>query len=336
MNSNKLYHSLLALAALTIVITGVKAASDVINLMLLSVFITILCVPVQGLFKRWNMPVYLSIPLLLLGFAGVQILFVTIVSTSVNQLTDNAAFYQERLMLYLNGGVGVLQNLGMEITTAELNAIFDPNQIFKWASMGFREISQLMSDSFLILLAVIFMLLEAVHFREKAVKAFDGADHPAIRTCEGIIKKIHAYMLIKTMMSFGTGVFITLWLWAVGVDFPYLWGLLAFALNFIPNIGSFLAAIPAILLALVQLGPLSALLSGIGFLVVNVVIGNIIEPVLMGNRLGVSTLVVFLSLVLWGWLLGPIGMLLSIPLTMTIKLAMEEGDSTRPFARMLS
>ena len=114
-----------------------------------------------------------------------------------------------------------------------------------------------------------------------------------------------------------------------------LWGTLAFLLNYVPNIGSIIAAIPALLLALVQLGPGAVLWSAIGYLVVNNLVGNVIEPRFMGRGLGLSTLVVFLSLVFWGWVLGPVGMFLSVPLTMTLKIALDSSEETRWIAILL-
>ena len=122
---------------------------------------------------------------------------------------------------------------------------------------------------------------------------------------------------------------VTLWLWLLGVDHAQLWGVMAFLLNFVPNIGSIIAAVPAVLLALVQLGMGTALFVAAGYLVVNIVIGSVLEPRFMGRGLGLSTLVVFLSLVFWGWVLGPVGMLLSVPLTITVKLALDSSKDTR-------
>jgi predicted PurR-regulated permease PerM len=119
------------------------------------------------------------------------------------------------------------------------------------------------------------------------------------------------------------------------VDFPILWGVCAFLLNFVPNIGSIIAAVPAVLLAFVQLGPLYAGLTALGFVVVNLFVGNVIEPRYMGKGLGLSTLVVFLSLLLWGWVFGPVGMLLSIPLTIIVKLALEANPRMKWLAVMI-
>jgi predicted PurR-regulated permease PerM len=130
-------------------------------------------------------------------------------------------------------------------------------------------------------------------------------------------------------MSLLTGALILGWLWFLGLEYFVMWGLLAFMLNYIPTLGSILAAIPAVLLALVQLSVGEAATVGLGFIVVNFAIGNILEPRVMGKGLDLSPLVVFLSLVFWGWVLGSIGMLLSIPLTMTVKIALESFEDTR-------
>lgn len=121
----------------------------------------------------------------------------------------------------------------------------------------------------------------------------------------------------------------------MGLDFPMLWGLLAFMFNYVPNIGSIIAALPAVLLAVVQLGAGRAALIAIGYLVLNVLVGNLLEPRIMGRSMGLSTLVVFLSLIFWGWVLGPVGMLLSVPLTMTLVIALESSPETERFAILL-
>jgi predicted PurR-regulated permease PerM len=132
-----------------------------------------------------------------------------------------------------------------------------------------------------------------------------------------------------------TGVAAALWVWILGVDFPIIWGVLAFLLNYVPNLGSIVAAIPPMLLAFVQYGGGTAFLVAAGYTVINLVIGNIIEPRFMGQGLGLSTLVVFLSLVFWGWLFGPVGMLLSVPLTMMLKIGFESHPDTRWLAIVL-
>ena len=140
--------------------------------------------------------------------------------------------------------------------------------------------------------------------------------------------------MIKTWVSLATGALAAV-LCYVGLDFALLWGLLAFLLNYIPNIGSIVAGLPPLLLAIVQLGPLEATLIAAGYLAINNILGNFIEPRFMGQGLGLSTFAVLVSLVFWGWVLGPVGMLLSIPLTMAVKIAMEGRPETLWIAIML-
>ncbi len=143
------------------------------------------------------------------------------------------------------------------------------------------------------------------------------------------------YLVIKTLISAGIGVFIWLWLLILGIDYPVLWGTLSFLLNYVPNIGSIIAAVPVAMLALLQKGVGTALLAILGFVAVHVVVGNILEPKLMGKGLNLSTLVVFVSLVFWGWILGPIGMILSVPMTSLVKIGLESHEETRGYGRML-
>jgi AI-2 transport protein TqsA len=190
------------------------------------------------------------------------------------------------------------------------------------------ELGGALTNAFLIILAVVFILLETPSYPAK-VKAIFGRSPGSMRQLQKVLLNVRHYLAIKTVISFITGAVISIWLWGFGVDYALIWGLVAFLLNYIPNLGSIIAAIPAVLLALVQLGPGSALVAASGFVMVNVVMGNIVEPRVMGKGLGLSTLVVFLSLVFWGWILGPVGMLLSVPLTMAFKVSLEEAPTIR-------
>ncbi len=145
------------------------------------------------------------------------------------------------------------------------------------------------------------------------------------------------YFSIKTAVSGLTGVLVGIVLAIAGVDYPVLWGFLAFLLNFVPSIGSILAAIPPVLLAIVQpeLGAGTAVVVAVFLLAINLVVGTVLEPRFMGRGLDLSSLVVFLSLLFWGWVLGPVGMLLSVPLTATVKIILEAFAEGRPIARLL-
>ena len=192
-----------------------------------------------------------------------------------------------------------------------------------------------LSNLFLILLTVIFMLFEADSIPRRLHIALADPDMK-LKHIDKFIRSVNSYLAIKTVVSLGTGVIIGVWLYVMGVDHFMLWAVLAFMLNFIPNIGSIIAALPAVLIAFVQLGPAAAGFAALGFLLINTIMGNMVEPRLMGKGMGLSTLVVFLSLIFWGWLLGTVGMLLSVPLTMVVKIALESREESKWLAVLLS
>jgi predicted PurR-regulated permease PerM len=181
---------------------------------------------------------------------------------------------------------------------------------------------------------VIFILIEASSFPVKLHTIF-GDEKNTLENFDEFIHTVKQYMAIKSWMSLATGIAVFILLVVIGVNYAVLWGLLAFFLNYVPNIGSIIAAIPAVLLALIQLGFVESVIVAAGFVIINLLVGNVIEPRFMGRGLGLSTLVVFLSLIFWGWVLGPVGMLLSVPLTMTAKIALDSREETRWIATLL-
>ena len=190
-----------------------------------------------------------------------------------------------------------------------------------------------MTDGMMILLTVIFILAENTGFAEKLTRArgLTGSS----QWLQTFTDSVNSYMAIKTAISFVTGLVIFIWLSVLGVDYAVLWGLLTFLFNFVPAVGTVIAAVPAVMLAIIQLGFGSGALVLAGFFVVNMLMGNVIEPRWMGRGLNLSPLVVFVSLVLWGWVLGPVGMLLSIPLTIMLKIGLESQTETRWIGTML-
>jgi predicted PurR-regulated permease PerM len=171
-------------------------------------------------------------------------------------------------------------------------------------------------------------LLEVSSFPIK-LRAILGDPKQVFPKFTKFVVDLRRYMVIKTIINLAAGILISVWMSILGVQFPVLWGFLAFLLHFIPNIGSIIAVIPAALLAFVQFGLGGALLVAAGNTIIGFVIGNVVEPRIMGRRLGLSTLVTFLSMIFWGSLLGLVGAILCIPLTMTLKFAFESNESAR-------
>lgn len=322
------------LAALVIVVAGMKAATSLVEPLLLAALIAVAVMPLLGWLTRRGAPlaVGISLVVLLIGVigAGTGLVF----ARSVQDFTAQLPVYQQKLDAEFGALAGSLGGWGIELPASGLTSLIDPGTAMSWATMLFTALGNLLANGFLVLLIVIFVLFEAAHFRTKLSQALPGGDTVICRF-DRIAAGINHYLALKSALSLLTGVLAGLWFWIIGVDYPVLWGLLAFLLNFVPNIGSIIAAIPPVLLALVQLGPQGALLAASGSLAVNTVVGNFIEPRVMGTGLGLSPLVVMLSLVFWGWVLGPVGMLLSVPLTMIAKIAFEATPSTRPIAILL-
>ncbi len=197
-----------------------------------------------------------------------------------------------------------------------------------------RGVAEILTMTLLIFIMMVFILFEAGGLPAKMQRAFGWQRETLARMTEAR-REVQRYLVIKTLVSLTTGVSVGLWVWLIGLDFPELWGLIAFFLNYIPSLGSFIAAIPAVFLALIDMGVGGALLVVLGYAVVNLLLGNFVEPHLLGRRLGMSTLVVFLSLVFWGWVWGPIGMLLSVLLTMVLKIVMEHTEDFRWLAQLI-
>ena len=202
------------------------------------------------------------------------------------------------------------------------------------AAKALNGLGGVLTNASMILLTVIFILQEASGFPKK-IRAGLKTPEKSLAGFSKFTESVNHYLALKTIFSLITGLFIWVWLTILGVDYALLWGLLAFLLNYVPNIGSIIAAVPPVLLALIQLGTFHSLMTALGFVIANIVVGSIFEPKFMGEGLGLSTLVVFLSLVFWGWVLGPVGMLLSVPLTMIMKIAFESNEETYWISVML-
>ncbi|MDO6680718.1 MULTISPECIES: AI-2E family transporter [unclassified Oceanobacter] len=322
------------LAAAIIVIAGVRSAADILVPFLLSVFIAVLSAPMMHWLSRRGVPDVLAVLLMMLGFLVSGTGLTVFLGGTVNAFYKDIPLYETKLQNLMQGIVAWLNNLGIEVPANLLREYVDPSVVMNMVTSVFNGLGGVLTNAFLILFTVVFILLEASGMPEKLKRAF-GEQTSAFAHFERFSNLVQRYLAIKTLMSLGTGVCIGVVLWIIGVDYAPVWAVIAFLLNYIPNIGSIIAAVPAVLIALIQLGPGSALATAITYVVANMTFGNVLEPRMMGRTLGLSTLVVFLSLIFWGWILGPVGMLLSIPLTMVVKIALETRQSTRWMATLL-
>lgn len=325
---------LVILAALVIVIAGLRAAESVLVPFLLAAFIaTIAASPLHWLQQR-GLPTGFA----LLAVIGLIVVGGTalgaLIGSSVQEFTAAIPFYEQRLRALGVEGVVLLNGWGFDVSRDLLLGQFDPGFAMRTVGRIMAGLGSALSNTFLILLTVIFILLEARSFPRKLGDVLSDPQ-VSLPRFYAFASTMNRYMAIKTTISLVTGLLVYLVNLLLGVDFAILWGVTAFLLNYVPNIGSVIAAVPAVLLASVQLGVTEAVLLLLGYFAINTLMGNAIEPRFMGRGLGLSTLVVWLSLVFWGWALGPVGMLLSVPLTVTLRIALENQPSTHWIAVLL-
>lgn len=332
MIEGRVLRMLLGGAAVIVIIAGLRAAAPLLVPLLVAVFLSMVTFPLVAALQRRGVPPWPAVLLALL----VTIAMLTgpglVVQGTATQFVAAAPRYQERLLQMTAFVQERLAAYGIQ--TGDIGAVLDPSIVIDIVGFTVTGIAALLSNLVLVLLTMTFILLEAASFTRKLREVRSvGEDEPDYLS--GVPHQVLRYLWIKTAISIATGLLLGLWVAILGVDFAVLWGFLAFVLNYIPNFGSILAAIPPVLLATLQEGPGWALLVALGYLAVNIVMGNILEPMLMGRRLGLSPLVVLLSLFFWGWLWGPVGMLLSVPLTMVMKIVMEHTPQLRWVAVLL-
>lgn len=323
------------LGMLVIILSGIRVAADIIVPFILALFIAVVLNPVVQRMVKLRIPRVIAVSLLIVIIVMLMVLLLAYLDTSLNELARTLPQYRSSLVIPLKNLEPWLQRAGIGVSVDELVKYIDPNAAMTLVTNLLAQLSNAMSSIFLLLLTVVFMLLEVPQLPNK-LKQMMSRPIEGMAAIQRAIDSVSHYLVLKTAISIVTGLVAWGMLAALDVRFAFVWGLLAFALNYIPNIGSVLAAIPPIAQVLVFSGLYDALVVLAGYLVINLVFGNILEPRIMGRGLGLSTLVVFLSLIFWGWLLGPVGMLLSVPLTIIVKIALEQTNGGQSIAVLLS
>jgi len=322
------------IAALLIIFTAISYAQSIVNPLLLALFTGIILIqPINWLLIK-KVPHWLAVLVVILFFLLFYLVFFQLFATSLSLFVENSPKYEDNLNKIIQSTVGILSKMGIEVSSITSSSMLSPSKVMPYTALFFSKLGGIVSKEFTFILLTIFLLTELKSISLK-MKAFSLGANDSTDYLKSIGDSIRHYLSIKTVTSLFTGVLIAIGLALIGVDYPILWGLVAFLLNYIPNIGSVIAAIPAVALALIQLGYDGALWTAGIFIVVNIVIGNIVEPKMMGKGLGLSTFVVFFSLIFWGFILGPIGMFLSVPLTIIIKLMTMRNPNTKWIAILL-
>ncbi len=333
-NSSRGIRILIGAAAVVIIIAGLNLAQSVVVLFLISIFLSLLGAPAVLWLKERHVPSGLAVLIVMACMIIILVLIGAQIGISVNNFSDELPLLESLIRQKATELSLLLQSKGIVDTKNFSLEYINPEAVMKLTAQLLTGLSSVLSDLVLILLTVTFILLEVSSFPKKLRKILGDPDQVFPRFTKFVID-MKRYMVLKTLINLAAGILIAVWMYILGVQFPVLWGFLAFLLHYIPNIGAIIAVIPPAILAFVQLGIGSSLLVIGGNILIGFIIGNVIEPRLLGRRLGLSTLVVFLSMIFWGSLLGLIGAILCIPLTMTLKFAFESNERTRWIAVLL-
>ncbi len=326
--------TLINMAAFVIIMAGISSAKSLIIPFLLAAFLAVICTPPLFWLQKKGVPSVMGVLVLVVLIIGLEAAIATLIGTSLADFTHDLPNHQERLKDVVVSSIAWVEGFGIELTNKTLIDQFDPGKIMGLFANTLNKLGGLLTNTFMILLTFIFILLEAASFPHK-IRAILGNRDASLDRYKEIMIGINRYLELKTMLSFATGFLIYIFLLSMGIDYPILWALVAFLLNYVPTIGSIIAAVPAVLFALIQFGLVQAAITAGGYVAVNMIIGNVIEPRVLGKGVGLSTMVVFISMTFWGWILGPVGMLLSVPLTMTLKIALAGSKNTLWIAILL-
>ena len=322
-------NAVISLAAVVVVIYGMQAASALIIPFLLATFLALITVRPMMWLQEHRVPTVLAALIIVLTIMAIITVVGIVVGRSLAAFTAALPGYQEQLQDRIDVLVAFFaQYTDSDQSIESFGDLINPGWAMGLAATILNALRDVLTNTLLIIFTVIFILLEASSFPTKIEAAFSKTTDSLERPRQ-FMDDLTSYLGIKTIVSMVTGVLVWLLTWSVGLDFPQLWGMLAFLLNYVPTIGSIIAAVPAVLLAVVQLGLGEATVTAAGFMAINIAFGNFIEPRLMGYGVGISPLVIFVGLFFWGWVFGPVGMLLSVPLSMTLKLALESDERTR-------
>jgi AI-2 transport protein TqsA len=326
--------TVLAVAATVVVIAGLRESGSFFLPLLTALFITVISTPVMDGLASLRAPRGVQIALTVLLDVAVLAGVIALVAGSLSGFEEAVPRYQAAIRTLLSDAVAFFAAHEIPIEEEDIEALGDAAWVMNFVANLFRELTTLVSNALLVILLVVFMMFEIKPTMEK-LRVLLGA-HANLEQFADTAAQLQRYLVVKTYLSAIIGVLTGVCLAVVGVDFALLWGLLAFLLNYIPSIGAAIAIIPPVLIALLTLGPGAAVAALVSCLIVNFVVGNLMEPRLMGVALGLSTLVVLLSMIFWGWVWGPVGALFAVPMTMLLRSALSAQEDTRWLAVLLS
>ena len=322
-------------ASFVVILAGIKMANEVVIILFLAIFISSIFSSLLKVLQKRAIPKLFSYFIVLVIVFLISFMFIYVINISLNDFTSNLPFYEERYNNIVLNIIQFTESFGYEINKDKILETLNFNSFFTFTTNVLGSIGTFLSKFLLVIIGVAFILAEGKAFQMKLKVIFKN-NAKKLDRFNLFSYNIQKYFLVKTFTSFLTGFIIAIMLSFFGVDYPILWGVIAMLFNFIPVVGSIIASIPAILLALMNLDLNTTIWVTVLYVVINISISNILEPKLMGKELGLSPLVIFFSLIFWGYILGIVGMFLAVPITMTLKIAFDSNINTQWIGILMS
>ena len=327
--------SLVAIIAFVLSLFAMQTFADLINQILIALFIAITGSGLLHKCAQLGFSRALSVIVVILLTSSFLMFVAIVVGMSINDINLQLPNYQANLQQKTMTLQLWLTEYNIDISQITTFETIQPNRIFGLAVQLIQSVSSVFGSILTALFLAIFMMLGASSLAQKLQHNI-GMSADRYDQIQKITLQVWHYLSIKTLTSSITGLLVFLLLSMLGINHALLWGILALMLNYVPNIGSIIAVIPAALLAWVQFDGSAVLWVVVGYTIINIAIGNWLEPKWMGGTLGLSMLTIFLSLLFWGWFLGIIGMFLSVPLTTVIKILLDQNPKSRWLATLMA
>jgi len=323
---------MLALAATVVVFVAMRLAAPIFNPILFAVVLALLFSPIYAWLIRHRIPTPLALVIMLVGLSVLFLGLSLLLGVSIARFSGEIGSYTSKL----SGQLDEIQNLtkSLGVTTADLHKALSPSALTGAIGTILSGVADFLSDLFLILVIVLFLLAEGPAMMNR-LRASTGPEHPQVARLAVFGRNVVRQLGLRAIVNLVTAAGVVVLLLVLRVDFPLMWGILAFFLSFIPWIGLPLAVAPAVVLALAEHGLTSAVLVIVGVIVINVLAENALSPMLMGRGLSISPTVLFIGFIFWAWLLGGPGAFLAAPLTIFLVLMLDTFPETRWLASVM-
>ena len=336
MQKRSVFRLIVMAASLVIIIAGLKAMAELLGPILLSLFVVLISYPIVTWLKSRGAPGWLAYTGVVLGVIAVGLVFILFLGVSLTQLYNALPAYQERIAQQLSTWEQWLATYNIQIEGVLELEWFDPTEIFQLLFYFVQGLLDTVGNTALTLLIFIYMLASASNFNARLQRGL-ASDLPLLNRFSSLASSLSTYLLIKSWLGALTAIGQIILMWILGVDFAVLWGVLSFLFNFVPNIGFYIALIPPVVVALIELGLTKAIILAVGYTLINNFFDVAIGPRYLGEGLDLSVVVTFLAVILWAWILGPIGAFMALPLTLMLKkLVLETFSDTQLLASLMS